>query len=274
MTVKKSVFGSKGEERGFRSIEHTWGEQYRVFPQFPFSALFEPDESIRDTSNLFFKTSIDYVLCTKAGQPLLAIDFDGLGKGFNRDGKYIQVKKTSDRFRKPKFDFKLQYAKRSEFPYYVVASDEFEHLDPEIELTVVDGIIGTVLAKRDFDDRIPALVEEHRDTIEDLPSQEKDEYIQDLVIYQEVMSDNEYNPITKRVAQIRGKIDAISGSTSWKEDYRTYEESELPELDGLGPFSSAESLTARLAAMSRVESVRCVCTLSYPEAGRYQTWRG
>ena len=110
-------------------------------------------------------------------------------------------------------------------------------------------------------------MEEHRDTIEDLPSQEKDEYIQDLVIYQEVMSDNEYNPITKRVAQIRGKIDAISGSTSWKEDYRTYEEPELPELDGLGPFSSAESLTARLAAMSRVESVRCVCTLSYPEAG-------
>ena len=42
MGVKQSIFGSKSEERGFRSIEHTWGESYRVIPQFPMSALFTP----------------------------------------------------------------------------------------------------------------------------------------------------------------------------------------------------------------------------------------
>ena len=30
MTVKESVFASKSEERGFRSIERTWGEEYRI----------------------------------------------------------------------------------------------------------------------------------------------------------------------------------------------------------------------------------------------------
>lgn len=70
------IFGSGGEKRGSVSIERTWGDSYRVFPQFPFSALFEPDESIRDTSNFFFKTSVDYVLYTNGGEPTLP-HFDG-----------------------------------------------------------------------------------------------------------------------------------------------------------------------------------------------------
>lgn len=267
MAVKKSVFGSKGEERGFRSIEHMWGEEYRAFPQFPFSALFEPDESVRDTANLFFKTSIDYVLCTKEGQPLLAIDYDGLGRGFDRDGQYVPVEETPDSFRKLKFDFKLRYAKRSDFPYYVVASEEFRHLDKEIELTVVDGIIGSVLARRDFEDRISALVEDHRDVIDGLPPDVQDAYTQALVNWQEVISDTEYNPITQRLARIRGQILSISDSMSWREECRYYKEPELPDLDGIGLFSSVESLEARIAAMEKVERLGCVCTLSDTPVG-------
>ena len=268
MTVKKSVFGSRGEERGFRSIEHMWGEEYRVFPQVPFSALFEPDASWRDTSNLFFKTSIDYVLCTNEGEPLLAIDFDGLGRGFDRDGQYVQVEETGeDPHRKLKFDFKLRYAKKSDFPYYVVASDEFRHLGQGIELTVVDGIIGTVLANRDFDDRISALVEEHRDAIDKLPPDEQYEYTQDLVIDQGAMSDLDYNPITQKVLAIRSQIEAISGSWSWVESYRHCEEPKLPDLEGLEWYGSVESFKARIAAISEVERVGCVFTLSDTPVG-------
>ena len=189
MAIKKSVFGSKGEERGFRSIEHTWGEKYRVFPQFPFSALFESDGSIRDKSNLFFKTSIDYVFCTNEGVPVLAIDFDGLGKGFNKNGQYIQAETTDDPYRKSKFDFKIKYAEKDNFPYYIVASDEFDHLGQDLSLTVVDGIIGSVLAKKDFDQRIPSIIEEHREAIDNLLPDEQQDYVQDLVISQEVDSD-------------------------------------------------------------------------------------
>ena len=73
---KKSIFGSKGEEGGFRSIAHSWGDQYYVASNFQFAQLFEPDENIRDKSNFFFKTSIDYILCSKDYAPILAIDFD------------------------------------------------------------------------------------------------------------------------------------------------------------------------------------------------------
>ena len=173
MPVKKSIFGSKGEERGFRSIEHTWGENYRLVPQFPFSAIFEPDNSIRDKANLFLKTSIGYVFCSDDGAPLLALDFDGLGQGFNKDGHYVQVEKTDDLYRKSKFDFKIQYAEKNNFPYYIVASDEFEHLGEDISLTIVDGIIGSVLSMRDFYEQLPFVIEEQSDFVDTLPPPRK-----------------------------------------------------------------------------------------------------
>ena len=148
MAVRHSIFGSKSEEKGFRSIEHTWGEDFVVYPQIPLSALFTPDLNWRDTSNFFFKTSVDYVLCKKDGHPILAIDFDGLGGGFDRDGEYVQVEATQDRFRKRKFDIKLQFARLNNFPYHIVSSEEFSFLGEGIKLTVVDGIIGSEIAKK------------------------------------------------------------------------------------------------------------------------------
>ena len=150
MAVRESIFGSKSEERGFRSIEYTWGERYRVIPQFPMSGLFEPNPArVREgTSNLFFKTSFDYMLATEEGRPLLAIDFDGMGKGFDRDGEYVQIEATKDRYRKSKFDFKLRYAIENDFPYHIVASEEFNYLGDGAELTLVDGIIGSVLSTK------------------------------------------------------------------------------------------------------------------------------
>ena len=267
MAVKKSIFGSKAEAQGFRSIERTWGEDYRLIPQFLFSGLFEPDNSIKDSSNLFFKTSIDYVLSTKEGQPLLAIDFDGLGKGFDREGQYVPVEATRDLYRKPKFDFKLRYSQKNDFPYYIISYDEFEHLDDGFELTVVDGIIGSTLARRDFNERIQSVVDEHESIIDNLPSYEQHEYIQDLVISEEIDADFAFNPIIKRTAEVRSKIYAITGSHSWKSSIRSYEEPALPNLKAPGLFGSAESLQARADAMSKVKWWGCVHTLSDTPVG-------
>ncbi len=151
MKIKRSVFGSRSEARGFRSIESSWGEDYALYPQFPFSALFEAERRIPGgLTNLFYTTSIDYVLCSREGEPLLAIDFDGLGEGFSKLGEYVKGEETDDKRRKSKFDFKLRSARESGFPYYVVASQEFKYLDNENTLTVVDGIIGCTLSSRDF----------------------------------------------------------------------------------------------------------------------------
>ena len=117
MSVKKSIFASEGERAGFKSIERTWGDRYRLVPQFPFSALFDADENVRNTANLFYKTSIDYVLCTKEGQPLLAIDFDGLDKGHGSSyGTYQQSKVSTDPQRKLNLNSNLGMLGEAAFP--------------------------------------------------------------------------------------------------------------------------------------------------------------
>ena len=203
MSVKPSVFGSRSEEQGFRSIEHTWGDSYRIFPQFPFSALFESDDEKRGTSNFFYKTSVDYLLATKEGQPILAIDFDGMGRGFNKSEEYIQVEKTPrDPQRKVKFDFKLKIANRNDFPYYIVSSEEFKHIDRAVRLTIVDGLIGSALAQEHFNKHIQLLVDEHSERIAELFDWKRQPYIDYLVCQQEVESNLECNPIVQKNHEI------------------------------------------------------------------------
>ena len=266
MAAKKSVFGSRAEERGFRSIEHTWGREYRVLPQFPGSALFEPDDDIRGTSNLFYKTSVDYVLSTEDGEPLLAIDFDGMSEGFNRGESYIQkIKETGDPHRGDKFNFKLRYAKKNTFPYYIVAAKEFEHLDKETNLTIVDGLIGFELATRDLKKRIPSVVKEHRDYMNNLPFHERSEYVQDIALDVELDSHHKHSPIIQETDKIRKKIATYGGKIfKSKKKYTHTNYPELPDLDGDGYdiFScSMESLRARLQAMKDMEEVTCTYTI-------------
>ena len=268
MAVKDSIFGSKSEERGFRSIEHTWGESYMLCPQVPLSALFTPNPNWRDTGNYFFKTSVDYVLCTDEGRPLLAIDFDGLGGGFDRDGEYVQVEATKDRYRKRKYDIKLRFSKENDFPYHIVSSAEFNFLGNGVELTVVDGIIGTVIAQKHFRDRAPSFLEEHAEEINSHPSWYKSEFVQDLLVGLEVDCDAEHNPIFRKMVEVMGQIEAISGSSSitgaW--GYSMFEEPELPGFDW-PPWENIEAFERRIEAWKKVEVLGCVVTISNTPVG-------
>ena len=261
MAVRNSIFGSKSEEKGFRSIEHTWGEDYVVYPQIPWSALFTPDPNWRDTSNFFFKTSVDYVLCTKGGHPILAIDFDGMGGGFDRDGKYVQIQTTQDRSRKRKFDIKLRFAQLNNFPYHIVSSEEFSFLGEGIKLTVVDGIIGSVVAKSQFLDRAPLFLEEHAEEIERQPHSYKTEFIQDLLTGLEVDCDAEHSKIFRKTCEVLDQIRSINGAYSYPHGYRTFEEPECPSVDW-PPWESAGAFKRRVEALKRVKVWGCVVTIS------------
>ena len=170
-------------------IERTWGQRYKLFSNVPFSILFEPEP---DWEHLFFTTSIDYVLCTNKGQFLLAIDFDGLRGGFDKYGRYNQVKEPHDPQREKKFNKKLEYAARYNFPYHIVASNEFESLGDDIALTVVDGIIGHELADREFSRRAES------GDFENLSAAEDAEFDAHL----------RHNPIVGKCAEILAKIAA------------------------------------------------------------------
>ena len=228
MAAKDSIFGSKSEKSGFRAIEHTWGDRYVLYPQIPLSALLRPDPEWRDTSNLFYKTNVDYVLCTKEGRPLLAIDFDGLGGGFDRNGDYVQVEATKDRNRKRKFDIKLRYAKENDFPYHIVASEEFTVLGDGIELTMVDGIIGSVIARRSFRDRAPSFLEEHADEIDNLPPEYRSEYVQSLLTGLEVDCDVEHNPIVRKTVEVMGRVREINEGIPLTWNYHGFAEPACP----------------------------------------------
>jgi len=252
MSVKKSIFGSRSEERGFRSIEHTWGGKYRIIPQFPWSAIFTPDPRWRDTSNLFFKTSVDYLLATDKGQPLLAIDFDGMGNGYDREGEYVQMEPTDDRNRKAKFDFKLQFARINEFPYHIVASEEFHQLGDGIELTLVDAIIASAIAHNYF-----------------VPQTQSPSTGRELVNLR-MHCEFEHNPIVGKMIDVMNEISAITGEPCeiYPSTLHFFTEPEWPDV-------FAESVPTGLAEMKRwfterrkeIERIGCVATIDDTPVG-------
>ena len=230
MAVQDSIFGSKSEERGYRSIERTWGGKYAVYPQIPLSALFKPDPNWRGTSNFFFKTNVDYVICSNEGSPILAIDFDGLGRGFDRNGEYVQVEATQDRYRKRKFDIKLRFARENNFPYHIVSSDEFNLLGDDVQLTVVDAIIGQTLANTSFSDRVQSFIDEHAEEIDMQPNWYKGEYVQDLIIDLEVDCEAEHSKIWQKKSEVYSEIYSITGRHSYSQSYHFTEEPGVPSV--------------------------------------------
>ena len=247
MAVKDSIFGSGLEERGFRSMESTWGESYMLCSQLPMSVVFDPKS--RDTSNFFFKTSLDYVLCTKEGRPLLAIDFDGMGKGFDEDGEYVQVEPTRDRDRKSKFDFKLKYAQDNNFPYHVVASEEFNFLSDEVTLTVADGIIGSIISNAAFLERGPLLLEEYAEKIGNQPFWYQSEYTQDLLTDLETECFLEHDPLVRKETEVRKQLlEMIDCIPRWGFRY-------------FSPLKDSEVLPNYYEVKNNVASLGCVVTI-------------
>jgi hypothetical protein len=100
MKIKRSIFGSPPEYKLFISLQNRWSHNFDLWPSLPFSSIVELDQtepSLKENERkFFFNTNIDYTLCTKDGLPILSIEFDGLGKGFSRNGEYIQVKESRD----------------------------------------------------------------------------------------------------------------------------------------------------------------------------------
>ena len=173
---------------------------------------------------------MDYVLCSNGGRPVLAIDFDGMGNGFDRDGEYVQVKTTPDQYRKLKFDFKLRLAQKHGFPYHIVSSQEFKHEGAGIELTVVDGIIGSAIASQCFVESTPSFLEEHAEEIERQPNSYRSEFIQDLLMNLELDCNVEHSKIARKTFEVMVQIRSISGEFSHSTRYSTFEEPECPSV--------------------------------------------
>jgi hypothetical protein len=151
--VQKSVFGSENERRLFKTLNSQWSRDFNLWPQLPLAAVvggIKTSNLTDDEKDFLFKTSVDYTLCTKKDRPLMSIEFDGMGHGFSKDGKYIPVPLKAVENRKRKLDLKLRVCDQLHYPLLIVSYDEKNRIGAFTTLTIVDGLIGQVLAYRNL----------------------------------------------------------------------------------------------------------------------------
>ena len=162
MSINSSVFGSKIERENFYKLSDAWGAEYRIYHNLPFLNIFSV-ENLFDWSKLQIvsltdvekgrlkKTSVDYTLCDHNDAPILCIEFDGLQQGYNVGTSYhplYKTKRTSPEWRKEIIELKLRVANSNLFPFFVVSSQHFRNVSKDTKITIVDGIIGYVLANK------------------------------------------------------------------------------------------------------------------------------
>ena len=185
-------------------MESTWKSKLKIYPGLALSKIIEIDgnELSEKERHFFYKTNVDYTFCNLDGRPFLSVEFDGMGKGISRHGFYIPSQETSDKYRKLKLDFKLKLSKILKYPLLIISYDEIEELEEGDSLTILDGIIGQILAKKKFRTnlrRVSEIIEESN--IERMMPDDRYDYVQDLVISAEVEAELSMDLIAQKASE-------------------------------------------------------------------------
>lgn len=256
MTVRSTIFGGANEKELFHSIGSQWHSNFSVYPQLPFYAVFDLGNQYLTDKQVSFlmKTSVDYTLCTQEGKPLLCIEFDGEGHGFSRNGEYIQVHPSRDRYRKLKLDLKLKIAQSHGFPLYVVSYDEKVPISQDMHLTVVDGIIGQTLKHQYLPQIAKEWLDDEESSLDELSKFEQDERIQDIVLGAEMTAELDWDPIAKRCAELEEEL--FRRGVYKGDQYEFVSDPELPDYD----WHTGKGFQARIAAWKNVRRWGCKYT--------------
>lgn len=225
MSVRKNVFPSKSEQENYYKLGRVWGNDYRIFSNLPFLNVFDIEDLTfsltRSEVDWLKKTSIDYILCDKQDRPIIGIEFDGLQEGYNIGTKYHQdIFPIQNPWREKILELKLKVAHSSLFPYFVVGSKYFNDITSRVKLTIVDGIIGTIVSNKAVQARFaqgfdPLELGYSQEAFDDLPRWEKSELIQDWIIGIEVEGEMDNNPLSREAA----KLYRINNVKSWSHEY-------------------------------------------------------
>lgn len=264
MKIKSTIFASGPEEEVFKTLESRWSPQFRLYPQLPMSTLFKLEDSDVTEKELtfFYSTSIDYTLCDSANIPLLSIEFDGIGGGFSNNGVYLPGDGYVNSMRKIKLDFKLKCAAKVDYPLFVVSYEEAEALDQDDTLTILDGIIGQVLAKKEFFRRLNDMNDYYHDKLAEASSLDDDELkqevMQDLATSCEVEAELTMDPIARKAADY-GELCHGMGVGSYSMKYLS--DPELPDFSGIDDL---EGLKARIEAIKHTVRAGCHIVIDVP----------
>jgi len=253
MKLRSTVFGSKVEAKLFHSLQSRWSPKFTLYPSLPLASIIqlEPKELSSKEREYFYETSLDYTFCQANALPILSIEFDGVGGGFSRDGIYIQGRQAPDPYRKLKMDFKLKVAKAVNYPLIVVSYEETQLLDKGDSITILDGIVGQLMAQKAFMRHVTEMAEVSRTEIESLQGTQKSNYIESLITAAEVKADSEMNPIARKADEY--EIACIShGVKSYSVEY-LYD----PPLPPVKDAFDLEGLQARTDAINHTEKIGC-----------------
>lgn len=268
MKKRNTVFDSKSEEELYSLIKSYWSGKYNIYPSLPFSNIinFSKGKELDNKEKEFlYKTSVDYTLCNKeTNEPILSIDFDGIYHGFNKNGEYLVYNifqnETEAKIRKLKFDLKLKVAEEADYAYFIVSYDEKNPIGEEINLTIVDGIIGYYLQTVNTLVKINNFVKENEEILKSLDPSIKDDYIYDnIIIPAEVEAEMEFNPISKKAWDYEVKV--LDRKINYKAIHL-----EIPELPPL-PDSSGydekylEALEKRVKNWNNIIKFGCKCEI-------------
>jgi hypothetical protein len=263
MSVRKTIFGSRSEHELFASINSYWSTRgFVLYPSLPFASIFDitKPELTAEERSFLLKTSVDYTLCTKEGQPIISVEFDGISHGFSRHGRYVALRPAprNDPRRAWKLDVKLRVATEADYPLLVVSYHEKNPVAEDIHVTILDGMIGRVLAKREFSRRFQPLVDEHEGQLAQMSDLEADEYLQNLAIGLEVELDLSWNPIA--LASAEKAMDLMKRGFSSSHGLRYLHPPGIPEVPFRGEPGFVEAFKARVEALRRAPRVGCEFT--------------
>jgi hypothetical protein len=196
LRVKDNIFGSRPERRLYKALEGSWPDKLRLYPGLPFLSVIDwSGARITPIERQYLEnTSLDYTACDAAtDHPLISVEFDGLGRGFTRDGRYHEVVGGPDPNRQEKMNLKIRLARDAGYPLMVVSYDEATPISDDDELTVTHGLIGSYLSHFYTQERLneigPTL------DFDGLSEEEQEERVAELIIDVEVDAMFEWNPL-------------------------------------------------------------------------------
>ena len=256
MKPKETVFASKIEKTAFASVQSRWSDRFNIYLSLPLSNIinFFDGTLARTETDTLLKTSVDFTLANKKeDKPILSVEFDGIGCGFDKDGVYVPTKdfQQIDPYRKLKLDLKLKVCKAAQYPLVVVSYDELTRISEQEQITVLDGIIGQILSKLWLASAGGTkIASELRQFAERLPSPGREEAIEFIGTDTEFFTKIQWNPVFNRAAELLEEVVQRGLCRQWGAHYVT-----SPRQGQDAPESVSVIVTAKTPSGERTATV-------------------
>ncbi len=254
MTMRRSVFGSNSERKLYKDLTSRWGSKMNIYHNLPFCNIFDINtlDVLPQERDYLLKTSVDYVICSRTtDMPLMCIEFDGMNEGYSKGTEYVSPIKND--LRSKKIELKLKIFDEHKIPLFVVSFHEKNQLEDEINLSILDGIIGQTVYKTEFSNILKHdLSELIPIDISSWSEYERREYIQDFIMSLEIEQELTWDPIAKKASEIH--VALLTNGVETTHGFEFVHRPELPDIKGMDDY---DGLHARLNALKNVSWVGC-----------------